>query len=125
MANAEKEVGLPDEEQPLYLDEEDGLIKCKWCGKNFSGSQQMRCINQHVRKSATHRQARKKYLSKDNIDQNASGINGELCNIHACLHCVCTYVDISDQTDHNYIQIYMHPKPSGLTYVYYVIYINL
>ena len=83
MANAEKEIGLPDEEQPLYIDEEDGLIKCKWCGKNFSGSQQMRCINQHVRKSAAHRQARKKFLSNNTNgsmeDQNASGINGEYC----------------------------------------------
>lgn len=87
MANAEKEVGLPNEEQPLYIDEEDGLIKCKWCGKNFSGSQQMRCINQHVRKSATHKQARKKFLSTNTSmyteDQNVSGMNGK------CVTCCC------------------------------------
>jgi len=78
LANAEKEVGLPNEEQPLYIDEEDGLIKCKWCGKNFSGSQQMRCINQHVRKSATHKQARKKFLSANTSeDQSVSGMNGK------------------------------------------------
>ena len=170
LANAEKEIGLPDNEQPLYIDVDDGLIKCKWCGKNFSGSQQMRCINQHVRKSATHRQARKKFLPSNGSnrmeDQNVSGINGQnnaysnacTCRTHIefittnhtqsnfnnCMYfpfSSCTkymhyaytqsikfslysyHTDGGDQTEHDYIQMYMHPKPSGFTFnnqLYYI-----
>ncbi|XP_065913780.1 uncharacterized protein [Dysidea avara] len=65
LANTVKEVGLSSDDQPLYIDAEDNLVKCKWCGKNFAGSNQVRCINQHVRKSVSHRRARQQHLPSD------------------------------------------------------------
>jgi len=67
LANTVKEVGLSSDEQPLYIDIEDNLVKCKWCGKNFAGSNQVRCINQHVRKSVSHRRARQQHLPSGTV----------------------------------------------------------
>lgn len=43
--------------QPLYIDEGEETIKCKWCC-NWNGSQEVKVINQHVRKSKSHCSAR-------------------------------------------------------------------
>ena len=77
LANTVKEVGLSNDDQPLYIDLEDNLVKCKWCGKNFAGSNQVRCINQHVRKSVSHRRARQQHLP-----------SGTVCVVYCVFVCV-------------------------------------
>lgn len=47
------------DEQPLFIDDELSTIKCKWCPA-WAGSQTVKVINQHVRKSKSHQLARKK-----------------------------------------------------------------
>ena len=57
-----QEEGILDEQQPLYIDYEDEKIKCSWCKELFSGSYQLKNINQHVQKSSTHEKKRKDFL---------------------------------------------------------------
>ena len=45
------------DDQPLYIDEGVGAIKCQWCPA-WCGSQTVKVINQHVRKSKSHKAAR-------------------------------------------------------------------
>jgi len=59
---ASKEEGILEEQQPLYIDQDDGKIKCYWCKDSFQGSVQLKHINQHVRKSSTHQKRRKDHL---------------------------------------------------------------
>ena len=48
-----------------------------------------------------------------------------MLNLYMLTLCMRMYVDISDKTDHDYIQVYMHPKSLGLTNIYYITYITL
>jgi len=64
LKKAEKEKGFLSEEQPLYVDEDDLKIKCTWCGIRFNGSQQLKHVNQHVRKSSYHAKERIRHLRK-------------------------------------------------------------
>ena len=50
-----------DDEQPLHIDEAIEVIKCGWC-LTWSGSQSVKVINQHVRKSKMHVMARRREL---------------------------------------------------------------
>ena len=55
-----KEERLPaDEEQPLYIDESNMVIKCRWCKDQFKGSYQLKHPNQHINKAASHCQQRR------------------------------------------------------------------
>ena len=55
-----KEEGLPEDRvQPLYVDESEMIIKCDWCKNQFKGSCQLKHLNQHVNKSASHSKKRK------------------------------------------------------------------
>ena len=51
-------------EQPLYIDEDDKVTKCRWCGDHFKGSVQLKYINQHVKKAAFHIQKRREITHK-------------------------------------------------------------
>jgi len=62
LAASVKEDGILTEQQPLYIDYDEGKIKCFWCKELFSGSEQLKYVNQHVRKAATHQKKRKDYL---------------------------------------------------------------
>ena len=42
------------DDQPLFIDQQEFVIKCRWCKKLFHGSRQLRHVNQHVRKSISH-----------------------------------------------------------------------
>ena len=61
-------------EQPLFIDESQQLIKCTWCS-GWVGSSITKVINQHVRKSASHRAARSKKLNCSLEDQ---GVNQDI-----------------------------------------------
>ncbi len=50
-------------EQPLYVDEEERVIKCR-CGNLFKGSIKLKYINQHT-KRATYRIRERKRLRSD------------------------------------------------------------
>ena len=60
LASADKEK-IEEDDEPLYIDKKDGVIKCSWC-KQFRGSNLLKHINQHTRKSVSHLQARKDRL---------------------------------------------------------------
>lgn len=60
LATADKE-NIEDEDEPLYIDKKDNVIKCFWC-KQFCGSKMLKHVNQHTRKSVSHLQARKEKL---------------------------------------------------------------
>lgn len=62
LAASSKEEGILAEQQPLYIDYDEKKIKCHWCKELFSGSAQVKHINQHLRKSSTHQKKRKDYL---------------------------------------------------------------
>ena len=64
LRKADKEEGFFSEAQPLYIDSTDLKIKCHWCESRFSGSQKLKHVNQHVRKSPYHAAERKRYLRK-------------------------------------------------------------
>ena len=65
-----KEEGLPaDEEQPLYIDESNMVIKCRWCKDQFKGSCQLKHLNQHTKKSASHCQQRRR-LTERGVEQS-------------------------------------------------------
>ena len=70
LKKAQKETGFLPEAQPLYLDELDLRIKCSWCGKCFLGSQELKHINQHVRKGTQHLAERKRYLRKGGVQRD-------------------------------------------------------
>ena len=53
-----KEEGVT--EQPLYIDAEEGVIRCRWCGDLYKGSAELKHVNQYVKKAASHIGARKK-----------------------------------------------------------------
>ena len=59
LAASEKEEGILIEMQPLYVDYEEMKIKCF---ELFSGSTQVKHINQHVWKLTTHQKRKKDYL---------------------------------------------------------------
>ena len=42
-----------DKDQPLYIDDENECIKCRWCSL-FKGSIEPRVINQHVKTAKSH-----------------------------------------------------------------------
>ena len=48
-------------EQPLYIDVEEGVIRCHWCGDLYKGSAELKHVNQYVKKAASHIGARKKH----------------------------------------------------------------
>lgn len=62
LAASLKEEGILAEQQPLYIDYDERKIKCFWCKERFSGSAQVKHINQHVRQSSTHQKKKKDYL---------------------------------------------------------------
>lgn len=64
LEKATKEEGISATEQPLYIDEDDEVIKCHWCGDQFKGSMQLKHINQHVKKAAFHCQKRRDITGK-------------------------------------------------------------
>ena len=65
-----KEEGLPaDEEQPLYIDESNMVVKCRWCKDQFKGSYQLKHLNQHIKKSASHSQQRRR-LTERGVEQS-------------------------------------------------------
>jgi len=64
LKNACKEEGALEAAQPLYIDYEEKLIKCYWCKNSFKGSKKLKHVNQHVRKSVTHANKRKKFHRK-------------------------------------------------------------
>ena len=57
LAKARKEENVPD--QPLYVDEAEETIKCRWC-TSFKGSQELKHINQHTKKAVSHQLALRK-----------------------------------------------------------------
>jgi hypothetical protein len=59
-----------DVSQPLYIDDGEEAVKCTWC-PDWKGSIQAKIINQHVKTSASHRNARIRYLKL--TDTNAQG----------------------------------------------------
>ena len=45
-----------NESQPLYIDEPDECIKCFWC-PSWSGSQEVKWVNQHCKRDKSHQKA--------------------------------------------------------------------
>lgn len=45
------------DQQPLYVDDIDECIKCKWC-PTWSGSQLVKRVNQHCKRDRSHSKAR-------------------------------------------------------------------
>ena len=70
MDKASKETQLITDEQPLYIDESDRKIKCKWCGDLFKGSISLKHVNQHVNKAVAHKAARQRYFQLQAGEQN-------------------------------------------------------
>ena len=56
---AVKEESILIEQQPPHVDYDEAKIKCFWCKEIFSGSDQLKYINQHVRKSRTHQKKKR------------------------------------------------------------------
>ena len=55
------------ETQPLYIDIADECIKCNWC-PSWSGSQEVKRVNQHCKRDKCHTKARMKLMGvEDNI----------------------------------------------------------
>ena len=54
-------------EQPLYISESEGVIKCRWC-ELFKGTSELKYINQHVKKAASHIRARMKVTGSEGAD---------------------------------------------------------
>lgn len=70
LEKAIKEEGLPaNKEQPLYIDVDDMVIKCRWCKDQFKGSHQLKHLNQHIKKSASHCQERRR-LTERGVEQS-------------------------------------------------------
>lgn len=59
LERAAKEDGVT--EQPLYIDADKGVICCHWCGDLYKGSTELKHVNQHVKKAASHISARKRH----------------------------------------------------------------
>lgn len=57
--------------QPLYIDDGEEAIKCTWC-PDWKGSIEAKVINQHIKTSASHRNARIRHLKLD-TETNAQG----------------------------------------------------
>ena len=55
-------------EQPLYISVSEGVIKCCWCGELFKGSSELKHINQHVKKAASHISAKVKLTGSEGED---------------------------------------------------------
>jgi len=51
---ASKEEGVLQEQQPLYIDQDDGKIKCYWYKDSFCGSVLLKHNDQHMQKSSAH-----------------------------------------------------------------------
>lgn len=82
LAKATKEADMSDGDQPLFVDEGDETIKCRWCTL-FKGSQELKHINQHTSKAASHQRARRKLLGGGNDDdrgENQLDIGSFLCS---------------------------------------------
>ena len=65
--------GISDSDviQPLYIDDGEETVKCTWC-PDWKGSIQVKVINQHVKTSASHRNARIRHLKLD-AETNSQG----------------------------------------------------
>lgn len=61
LAKCDKE-DISEGDQPIHIDEALDTIKCRWC-PTWGGSQAVKVINQHVRKSKSHLAARIKELN--------------------------------------------------------------
>jgi len=58
LAASVKEDGILIEQQPPFIDYDEGKIKCFWCKELFCGSAQLKYVNQHVWKPTTHKKKR-------------------------------------------------------------------
>jgi len=58
-----KEENIDNEDQPLYIDDENECIKCQWCSL-FKGSIEVRVINQHVKTAKSHLKYRESLQSE-------------------------------------------------------------
>ena len=63
LAKCYKEPDL--DEQPLFVDDTEDSIKCAWCS-GWSGSQQVKRVNQHCKRDKCHLKARMKALGHPN-----------------------------------------------------------
>ena len=58
-------------EEPLHIDEPEETILCRWC-PTWKGSIKTKVVNQHVRKAASHTNARKKIIGIE--EQGPTGV---------------------------------------------------
>ena len=70
---------VPDINQPLFIESINDKVMCKWC-PGWTGSSETKYINQHVRKAASHKQARAREL---NIPTPASSSQGVQLDIRS------------------------------------------
>ena len=42
--------------EPLYVDVEAGVIRCKWCKQHWKGATEVKVVNQHCKRSAFHKE---------------------------------------------------------------------
>lgn len=53
----------------VYIDKSNMVIKCRWCKDQFKGSCQLKHLNQHIKKSSSHSQQRKR-LTERGVEQS-------------------------------------------------------
>ena len=73
LTKCNREEGLDDDDQPVYIDWELETILCRWCS-SFKGSIEARVMNQHTRSSKMHLLERQRYLHPDQLSNPLEGV---------------------------------------------------
>ena len=73
LSKCNSEDDVPEEEQPIHIDEGSNVIRCRWC-PNFKGSTEPRVVNQHMKYSKTHQLERQHRLHPEDLSDPTEGV---------------------------------------------------
>ena len=59
--------------EPLYVDVEAGVIRCKWCKQHWKGATEVKVVNQHCKRSAFHKE-KNRVLGIPDISSTTQGV---------------------------------------------------
>ena len=60
--------------EPLYVDVEAGVIRCKWCKQHWKGATEVKVVNQHCKRSAFHKEEKNRVLGIPDISSTTQGV---------------------------------------------------
>ena len=70
---SKEDINTPVTPEPLYADNDNGVIKCQWC-PTWKGAQQTKVVNQHTNKAVSHATARQKILGISTATELETGV---------------------------------------------------